>query len=100
MTTTAKTSTKRVRSCIACGKQAGKHELLRIVRTEEGPLFDAQGRRAGRGAYVCGPECLASCQKKNALSRALRMDVKADDYERLSSEIGAYIACEKREGKE
>ena len=45
---------KRQRSCIACGKQAGKAELYRVVRTPSGSVaFDGTGRAPGRGAYVC-----------------------------------------------
>ena len=45
---------KRQRSCIACGKQAGKAELYRVVRTPAGSVaFDGTGRAPGRGAYVC-----------------------------------------------
>ena len=42
---------KRQRSCIACGKQAGKAELYRVVRTPAGSVaFDGTGRAPGRGA--------------------------------------------------
>ena len=43
---------KRQRSCIACGKQAGKAELYRVVRTPSGSVaFDGTGRAPGRGGY-------------------------------------------------
>ena len=48
---TATNTGKRQRSCIACGAQADKTGLLRIVRTPEGAVaFDAAGRAPGRGA--------------------------------------------------
>ena len=48
------TRTVRQRSCIACGKLAGKAELMRIVRDPSGAVsFDKTGRAPGRGAYVC-----------------------------------------------
>ncbi|MDR3848973.1 YlxR family protein, partial [Eggerthella sp.] len=51
---------KRQRSCIACGKQAGKAELYRVVRTPAGSVaFDGTGRAPGRGAYVCSEACFA-----------------------------------------
>ncbi len=41
---------KRQRSCIACGKQAGKAELYRVVRTPAGSVaFDGTGRAPGGG---------------------------------------------------
>ena len=48
------TATKGQRSCIMCGKLAGKAELMRIVREPSGVVsFDKTGRAPGRGAYVC-----------------------------------------------
>ncbi|GEM84534.1 MAG: hypothetical protein KatS3mg074_014 [Meiothermus sp.] len=48
-----------MRQCIACRERRPKHELLRIVLTEAGPVLDPTGRKPGRGAYVCPdkPEC-------------------------------------------
>ena len=52
---------KRQRSCIACGKLAGKAELHRVVRTPSGSVaFDDTGRAPGRGAYVCSEACFAA----------------------------------------
>ena len=66
------TRTVRQRSCIACGKLAGKAELMRIVRDPSGAVsFDKTGRAPGRGAYVCSEECFAAACKKKKLDRAL-----------------------------
>ena len=66
-------TTKRQRSCIACGKLAGKAELMRIVRDPSGVVsFDKTGRAPGRGAYVCSAECFAAACKKKKLDRALK----------------------------
>jgi predicted RNA-binding protein YlxR (DUF448 family) len=48
-----------IRQCMACRLRRPKHELLRIVLTEAGPVLDPTGRKPGRGAYVCPdkPEC-------------------------------------------
>ena len=67
------TRTVRQRSCIACGKLAGKAELMRIVRDPSGAVsFDKTGRAPGRGAYVCSEECFAAACKKKKLDRALK----------------------------
>lgn len=85
---TGKTGTKRVRTCIACGAQGDKVGLLRIVRDGEGQVrFDATGRAAGRGAYVCSPECFAAATKAKRLSRALKTQVKEEDYTRIANEL-------------
>lgn len=50
-----------IRQCIACRVRRPKHELLRVVLTQTGPVLDPTGRKPGRGAYVCPdkPECWA-----------------------------------------
>ncbi len=79
---------KRQRSCIACGKLAGKTELYRIVRTGDGSVvFDGTGRVPGRGAYVCSEECFAAACRSKKLDRALRAALGSDDYERIASEV-------------
>lgn len=82
--------TKRVRSCIGCGKQADKMQLYRIVRTPDGTVcFDATGRSAGRGAYVCSVACLDAAWKARKLGRALKTNVTDDDAQRIAIEIAS-----------
>lgn len=77
---------KRQRSCVACGSKASKGELRRIVRTADGAvMFDATGRAAGRGAYVCSEACLEKAVASKRLDRALRASLTDEDYERVVS---------------
>ena len=81
---------KRQRSCIACGRQADKVALLRIVRDPSGAVaFDATGRAPGRGAYVCSEECFAAACKRKKLDRALRTTLEGNVYERIAAEVAA-----------
>ena len=81
---------KRQRRCIACGRQADKVALLRIVRDPSGAVaFDATGRAPGRGAYVCSEECFAAACKRKKLDRALRTTLEGDVYERIAAEVAA-----------
>ena len=81
---------KRQRSCIACGRQADKVALLRIVRDPSGAVaFDATGRAPGRGAYVCSEECFAAACKRKQLDRALMTTLEGDVYERIAAEVAA-----------
>jgi uncharacterized protein len=42
-----------VRTCLACRQEAPKSELIRLVRSADGPLVvDPTGRAPGRGAYL------------------------------------------------
>ena len=61
------------RTCVACRQEAGKAELLRVVRRPDGTVArDRTGRMAGRGAYVhASTECLELARKRRALDRAL-----------------------------
>ncbi len=89
MTTTA---TKRQRSCITCGKLAGKAELLRIVRDPSGAVsFDETGRAPGRGAYVCSEECFAAACKTRKLERALKTKLDHDELERIAAEVSSAL---------
>ena len=74
-------SAKKQRTCIACGKQAGKGELLRIVRAPDGSVaFDGTGRA-----------CLASAVKAHKLERALRTKLDQQQYDRIEAEIASAL---------
>ena len=88
---TATNTGKRQRSCIACGAQADKTGLLRIVRTPEGAVaFDATGRAPGRGAYVCSAECL-SALRKGRLERALKTKLDQQEYGRIEADSASVL---------
>ena len=80
------------RSCIACGRQADKAELLRIVRAPDGRVsFDPTGRAPGRGAYLCSAECFAAACKKKKLDRALKTTIDPEERKRLAAEVEAAL---------
>ena len=79
------TRTVRQRSCIACGKLAGKAELMRIVRDPSGAVsFDKTGRAPGRGE-----ECFAAACKKKKLDRALKATLGSDEYDRIAADVAS-----------
>ena len=81
-------SVKRARTCVGCGRQSDKMELLRIVKAADGAIsYDATGRKAGRGAYVCSLGCLQAAAKSKKLQRALRVNIGSEDVERIASEM-------------
>lgn len=83
---------KKQRSCVACGRLAGKGELFRIVRTPDGGVsFDATGRAAGRGAYVCSMECLKAALKTKKLERALRTKLDGQETERIEADMASAL---------
>lgn len=83
---------KRQRSCIACGEQAGKAELYRIVRAPSGSVsFDSTGRAPGRGAYVCSEACFAAACKTRKLERALKTKLDHDELERIAAGVSSAL---------
>jgi predicted RNA-binding protein YlxR (DUF448 family) len=83
----AKQRHRPVRTCVACRQEAGKAELVRIVRRPEGGVeveVDRQGRLAGRGAYLhASNECLETARKRRALERALGIHVPPEFWVEL-----------------
>ena len=70
---------------MACGKVGPKQGLIRLVRISGGGVeVDPDGKRAGRGAYLCrAPECWEIGLKKGRLEYALRTTLTQDNREQL-----------------
>jgi predicted RNA-binding protein YlxR (DUF448 family) len=75
------------RTCVACRSLRPKREMVRVVRTTDGPVeVDPTGKRSGRGAYLCRlPECWQAGLRRKALDRALKIELSAADREALAS---------------
>lgn len=88
------------RTCVVCRTARDKKDLLRVVRTSGGEVgFDATGRLAGRGAYVCASKgCIAAGLGKGKLAAALGTGIAAETCEGLRSELLG--ACVRREVEE
>ena len=78
-----------MRMCVACREMKPKKELIRIVRTPEGPVeADLTGKKNGRGAYLCrSAECLEKAIKIRALERALEAPLNDTVKAAMESEI-------------
>jgi predicted RNA-binding protein YlxR (DUF448 family) len=83
-------SPTRIRTCVGCGAERPKTELLRIARSPAGGVsIDVSGRAQGRGAYICpNPECAKKAAAKNALSRVLRHQVGHELYAMVAELCG------------
>ena len=79
------------RQCMGCRERKAKRDMIRVVRTTEGPvMLDFSGKLNGRGAYVCpNPECLKKAQKTKALDRCLETTIPQEVYDRLAKEMEA-----------
>ncbi len=70
---------------MACGKVRPKWELIRLVCVSKGKVeIDTDGRRPGRGAYLCRVgECWQNGLKGNRLEHTLRTTLTQDNREQL-----------------
>ncbi|HKW72774.1 MAG TPA: YlxR family protein [Candidatus Dormibacteraeota bacterium] len=76
-----------VRTCVTCRQEAGKRELVRLVRRPDGSVeLDPTGKKPGRGAYVhASAECVEGARKRRLIERALGAPVPAELWAEVSN---------------
>jgi predicted RNA-binding protein YlxR (DUF448 family) len=69
-----------IRTCLGCGRQRHKGELVRIAIKDRALMVDEDGRLPGRGAYLCHQiDCVNFLlKKKGRLSYSLRASLPRD----------------------
>lgn len=82
-----------IRQCVGCGEMKSKKEMMRVLKTAEGPIvLDTTGKKNGRGAYLCmKKECLVKARKNKGLERSLKMSIPDEIYESLEKEFEADV---------
>lgn len=83
------------RTCVACNQKDAKRQLIRLVRTPQGPVeVDTSGKRAGRGAYLHhDAKCWKLALSKGQLERSLKTKLSRESRAHLES-FGAALADE------
>ena len=78
-----------MRQCVGCGEMKNKREMMRVLKTAEGPIeLDTTGRKNGRGAYLCmDKECLVKARKNKGLERSFKMSIPDEIYEKLEKDF-------------
>ncbi len=78
-----------LRQCLGCREMKPKRELIRIVRSPEGSIsLDFQGKKPGRGAYLCpDPACLKKIRKSKSLERAFSLPIPDEVYDALDAQM-------------
>jgi predicted RNA-binding protein YlxR (DUF448 family) len=78
-----------LRTCLGCGREADKRELMRFVRTSDGDVHvDPSGKLNGRGGYVCtNSQCFEAAVRKKRFAAALHANLREEDIERLRREF-------------
>ncbi|MFP4323200.1 MAG: RNase P modulator RnpM [Anaerolineales bacterium] len=84
---TARSRKTPLRTCVVCRRTADKRQLTRLVRSPDGPVrVDPSGKQPGRGAYLCpDPACWHKAIHTDALAKALRTALSADDRARMQA---------------
>jgi len=79
------------RQCVGCREMKEKRDLLRVVKSPEGEVtLDFQGKKPGRGAYLCpNPACLKKAKKSRALERAFSAQMPDEVYAALEEQMKA-----------
>ncbi|MFP3974741.1 MAG: RNase P modulator RnpM [Dehalococcoidia bacterium] len=90
------------RTCIACRQKRPKRELVRVVCNPEGKVeVDPNGKKTGRGAYLCRNkpcwEFALKRDKKDRLAHALKTRITQENWVRLSDYINS-LPIESQEG--
>lgn len=75
------------RTCIVCRKKGTKDNFLKIVKNKDGEIhLETNKRLDGRGAYICkSEECVSLAEKKRALNRAFKTEVKTEVYQEIAN---------------
>ncbi len=77
------------RTCVGCREVLSKRELLRIVRTSEGVLYDPTGKADGRGAYLHDKRSCWEQALKGSLAHALKTELTQKDKNLLEEFLGS-----------
>ena len=94
----APTAEKKIRTCVTCGCKLTKSSLYRVVRTADNTcVFDASGKVAGRGSYVCSLACLEKAYKQGKLARTLKASLDADSYTMIHDAMVCALGREESE---
>lgn len=80
-----------LRMCAVCRQSKPKSEMIRVVRTPEGSfVLDKAGKAQGRGAYICGAECLKTGIRKKLLNKSFKTALPEEIYENLTKLASEY----------
>ena len=85
---------KPLRTCLGCGSERTKGELLRFVVAPDGAVVaDTRGRLPGRGAYTCANRgCIEAAKKKKQFNRAFRGEVPVPEPETIIAAVRGQVA--------
>ncbi len=76
------------RMCVVCRQMKPKGELLRVVKYDGEFAVDTQGKKPGRGAYICkSGDCTQKFEKQRSFERAFKGAVPPQLKENIKKEL-------------
>lgn len=80
-----------IRQCMGCREHKPRTEMIRVVRSPEGVVsLDENGKKPGRGVYLCKePECRKRVKKNRALERSLQTAIPPEVMQALDEASGS-----------
>ena len=78
-----------MRMCLGCQEMKPKKELIRIVKNKENEIsVDLNGRKPGRGAYICRSlSCFEKAKKAKRFERAFEASINEEIYDALMKQL-------------
>lgn len=77
-----------MRMCVACREKKDKQDLIRLVKTNEGIVYDPKKKVMGRGFYLCRDlKCYELLTKKKVLNKLLSKQVTDEEYSKIKEYI-------------
>ena len=76
-----------MRRCIACRESKPQDELIRFTFDGSDVIADKDGKRDGRGFYLCySADCLETAIKRKAFNRACKRNIDAEQIRTVVEE--------------
>ena len=73
-----------MRTCVVTKEKLPKQELIRIVKTDAGVIYDLTGKVNGRGAYLKKDrEVFEKARKSKVLEKYLETTISSEFYDEL-----------------
>ena len=75
-----------IRTCVGCRERRPQRDLVRCVLDADGSVrIDRDA--PGRGAWLCGAECLDAARRRRGFDRAFRRPIDPTRLESLESDL-------------
>ncbi|HIQ90892.1 MAG TPA: YlxR family protein [Candidatus Coprosoma intestinipullorum] len=73
-----------MRTCVVTKEKLPKQELIRIVKTDAGVIYDSTGKVNGRGAYLKkDKDVFERARKSKVLEKYLETTISSEFYDEL-----------------